>query len=512
MMKIGSRGDSDRAARVASGRIVLACAGVSMPTHVSRVAAALTQLSCMLLMVAWISAFGAGKPLNAQIAPAAAMSDSARGVERTRDVVGALAAQDFARARGMFADTLRTALSEAELASGWREAESTLGRFETIRGVSVMRAPFGRVGIAIVQFERGQAKAFITLVAGDSVAGLGLDFEPPSAPLGAYVRRDAFTERAVTVGTTPWQLPGTLSVPGGDRRRRPAVVLVHGSGPQDRDERIGPNAPFQDIAWGLASRGIVVLRYDKRTRVHAAAMARIGDSVTVREETIEDAVAAIRLLHGMREVNPARIVIVGHSLGALLAPQIAISARREGLRVAGMVLLAAPARPLEDILLEQHRFLLSSAAADTGASAYRTLRALEASVARVKSPALATTPRAELPLGIPAAYWLSLRGYDPTAVAIQTAIPTLVLQGGMDYQVTRADFERWERSRRQNPRLMVVWYPRLNHGFFVDSSAAPSADALSRPSRVADEVIDRLVDWVQRHPASLPARRLIRKR
>src|SRR5437868_1155092 len=77
------------------------------------------------------------------------------------------------------------------------------------------------------------------------------------------VNRDTFDEREVTVGKGEWELPGTLGLPKGSGPF-PAVVLVQGSGPQDRDETMGVNKPFQDIAWGLASNGIAVLRYDKR--------------------------------------------------------------------------------------------------------------------------------------------------------------------------------------------------------------------------------------------------------
>jgi len=104
----------------------------------------------------------------------------------------------------------------------------------------------------------------------------GMYFKPSTEPTpsaGAYqpppyVDLTAFTERGVTVGSGQWALPGTLSVPN-SRGPFPAVVLVPGSGPNDRDETLGANKPFRDLAWGLASRGIVVLRYEKRTREHA---------------------------------------------------------------------------------------------------------------------------------------------------------------------------------------------------------------------------------------------------
>ena len=99
----------------------------------------------------------------------------------------------------------------------------------------------------------------------------------------------------------------------------PAVVLIHGSGPHDRDETIGPNKPFRDLADGLASRRIAVLRYEKRTRHHGGKM--LGTTVTIKEEVLDDAVAAAELLRQTPGLDPKRVFVVGHSLGAMLAPK-----------------------------------------------------------------------------------------------------------------------------------------------------------------------------------------------
>ena len=110
----------------------------------------------------------------------------------------------------------------------------------------------------------------------------------------AYVTRDAFRSARCEVVSGPVSLPGTLSMPAGDGPF-PGVVLVHGSGPQDRDETIGGFRPFQDLAQGLASRGIAVLRYDKRTKVYQKELAGTRD-LTIRQEVIDDALAAVKLL------------------------------------------------------------------------------------------------------------------------------------------------------------------------------------------------------------------------
>ena len=126
-------------------------------------------------------------------------------------------------------------------------------------------------------------------------------YEPP-----AYVNQDTFKEQEVQVGQGEWVLPGTLSLPVGDGPFA-AVVLVHGSGPQDRDETIGPNKPFRDLAWGLASQGIAVLRYDKRTRVYGKKMQEIAATITVKEEVIDDELDAVALLlHDIPQLNHQR--------------------------------------------------------------------------------------------------------------------------------------------------------------------------------------------------------------
>jgi pimeloyl-ACP methyl ester carboxylesterase len=133
-----------------------------------------------------------------------------------------------------------------------------------------------------------------------------------------------------------------LSLPSG-AGPLPAIVLVHGSGQHDRDETIGPNKPFRDLAWGLASRGIAVLRYEKRTRQHQQRVAQLENGFTVKEEAIDDAGAAVALLRNRTGIRANRIYVLGHSLGAMLAPRIAAADPA----VAGLVLMAGPVRSLE---------------------------------------------------------------------------------------------------------------------------------------------------------------------
>ncbi len=208
-------------------------------------------------------------------------------------------------------------------------------------------------------FEKTMLDARVVFDKAGKIAGLG--FVPPAPPVKyeppAYADPAKFEETEVTVGSGEWALPGTLTMPKG-AGPFPGLVLVHGSGPNDRDETLGPNKPFKDLAWGLATRGIAVLRYDKRGKVHGKkilADPKLEAAMTVKDETIDDALAAAALLQKAKGVDPKRVFILGHSLGGFLMPRIALAA--EPLRIAGFISMAGLTRPLDDTIVRQMTYL-----------------------------------------------------------------------------------------------------------------------------------------------------------
>jgi len=328
---------------------------------------------------------------------------------------------------------------------------------------------------------------------------LGLDDESRLYSIPDYANLDGIEEVEVVVGSGDWELPGTLTLPLTDDAPFPAVVLVHGSGASDRDESIGPNKPFQDLAWGLASQGVAVLRYDKRTLVYAEALASMED-ITVQAESIDDALAAVTLLREDERIDPDRIFVVGHSLGGMLAPRIAAADPN----IAGIVVMAGNTRPLEDVILAQVRYLFELNGSLTE-SEQQQLMILEQQVNSVKAPELSDkTPQAALPLGVPASYWLDLRDYDPAATVAALSVPVLVLQGGRDYQVTaEEDYPGWQDALATHENADLRLYLGLNHLFMeladVEDEAKASPDEYERPGNVASYVVDDIANWVQEH-------------
>jgi hypothetical protein len=322
----------------------------------------------------------------------------------------------------------------------------------------------------------------------------GVFFVPPqnssaSWSTPSYIQRTNIREQPVTIGKNPWKLPGILTLPVG-RGPFPGVLLVQGSGPQDMDETVGANKPFKDLAWGLASRGIVVLRYSKRTLVYGAEMQKITPLFTVRDETIEDAQAAADLLIRSPEVESDRIYLIGHSLGGMLAPRIAAGDSQ----ISGIVILAGPARPIEQYLVEQTKYLAQLA--PDSEQAQQGVKNAEEIARQIDNPKLKPDSIINL-MGahIPGSYWIDLRNYNAVECAARLGIPILVLQGGHDYEVGKTDLKIWEAALGRHSNASFKLYTNLNHLFMPSLSVSTPAE-YDHPGHVAQEVIDDIAAWI----------------
>jgi dienelactone hydrolase len=315
------------------------------------------------------------------------------------------------------------------------------------------------------------------------------EYHPPD-----YVTPASFAEQQVTVGAgTEWALPATLTLPAG-KGPFPAVVLVHGSGPNDRDETQGPNKPFQDLAWGLASQGIAVLRYDKRTLVHPSKLVALR-KITVKEETIDDALGAVALLRQTRGIDPKSIFVLGHSLGGMLIPRIALVNQSD---IAGFVILAGATRPLEDEWVRQYEYIYGLDGQITPQE-QSEIEDYKRQAKRVKqlTAADASSSNKELLLHVPPEYWLDLRGYFPPTTALQAKQPLLILQGERDYNVTMDAFGDWQRTLAKRTDVSFKSYPKLDHLFLEGTGPATNAD-YARPGNIPKYVVDDIAAWIKK--------------
>ena len=300
-----------------------------------------------------------------------------------------------------------------------------------------------------------------------------------------------FRETPVEVGSQPYLLKGMLTLPNG-HGPFPGVVLVGGSGPTDMDETIGPDKPFRDLAQGLAAQGIAVLRYDKRTHDHAA-LAVQDRTFDIDDEYTDDALAALKQLRATPGLGRNALFLLGHSQGAAVAPHIAEKDRN----IAGLILIAVPAHPLFDEMIRQLNYLIGIE--PTQADALRTQLVMIETARKQVAAFTSENPQAPGPFGTAAAYWLSLRDYDPVTVARKLSLPMLILQGGRDYQVTPADdFPRWQQAFAHDPRATLREYPGLSH-LMMPAGDPPSPADYSKPAQVDPQVIADIAAWIHAH-------------
>jgi len=305
-----------------------------------------------------------------------------------------------------------------------------------------------------------------------------------------YVKRALFQEKEVVVGSGEWQLPGTLSLPVG-KGPFPVVILVHGSGPNDRDESLGPNKPFRDLAGGLASQGVAVLRYEKRTKHYPAKVAASIEQLTVKEETVADALAAVSLVRTIDGLDANKVFVLGHSLGGMLVPRIGTGSRA----IAGFIIMAGAARPLEDLILEQTMYQ-ASLAGKMSPETKKAVDEVKRQVAAVKSLSK-DSPSQGLLFHAPAAYWLDLQGYHPPAAAATLKQPLLILQGEQDCQVSfKVDFAAWSQALADRKDVKLKSYPGLNH-LFMEVQGQSTGVEYSQPNHVAEMVIKDIAAFIK---------------
>lgn len=423
------------------------------------------------------------------VAPPALAADTPEQIA-TR-LLDQLDAGEYAAAEASFTAEMAAAVPAAKLEALWESLPAQAGAAQG-RGQPQIQTQ-GTVSLVIVPLHYANVElvAKIAIDGDGKIAGLLIQPAPPP-PAEAPAADADFSERDFAVGNGNAALPGTLAMPDDASAQAPvpAVVLVHGSGPQDRDETIGPNRPFLDIARGLAAQGIAVLRYDKRTQARPQDFAD-GD-FTIDDETTDDAVAAVAALRGVDGIDPDRVFVLGHSQGGMLAPRIAA---RSG-HVAGLVLLAAPARPLLDILIEQNIRLAVLDDARTSEEEKAAIGTLRRQVQAVRAGGEVDV--ADTPMHLPADYWRSTDAVAPVAEARTAALPMLVLQGARDIQIVDADWQRWKAGFHDDPKVAFKLYPTLNHlGIAVESDG--DLDQYAIPGHVDAQLIADIAAWIKTH-------------
>ena len=304
-------------------------------------------------------------------------------------------------------------------------------------------------------------------------------------------------EEKIVVGEhTKYPLNGLLTLPAGATGPVPAVVFVHGSGASNMDEKVGKLTPFKDLAHGLARNGIASVRYDKRSFAHGFKMLRDKSlEVTVKTETIDDAILATEKLKEDSRIDPEKVFILGHSMGGMLAPRI----DAEGGHYAGLILMAGSPRRLEEIVLDQNEEVLRSTKGlvhwivEKQVAKYRAMfdgmYELSDEEAKTKKMGGGTTLY----------YFKEMGEYPAAEYLLATEKPILIMQGEKDFQATvHKDFEAYKQLLADKRNVTFRLYEHLNHAFVpsVYGSIMKAKQEYGVEQHISDAVIADIANWI----------------
>jgi dienelactone hydrolase len=315
----------------------------------------------------------------------------------------------------------------------------------------------------------------LAVVEGAAAAAISLGRTDYSAPTGA-----PYEAIEVSVPTAAGHLlSGTLTRPLGARGRLPAVVTITGSGQQDRDEYIpiaGGVRLFRQIADTLSRRGIAVLRLDDRGVGGSG-----GDVNGTSADFADDIRAAVTWLRARAEIDPARIALVGHSEGGMIAPMIAA----DDAKLAAIALLAGPAYTGQKIIDFQLENVVRG----------------DSSIAPSAKDSLVRVSRAQFDSLAERSAWMRyFLAYDPLPTIRRVRQPVLILQGATDQQIRAEEARLLEATLRAagNRRVTLAILPERNHLFLRDPVGHPSGYQRLPSNRVDGEVLGTLAEWVVR--------------
>jgi Prolyl oligopeptidase family. len=308
---------------------------------------------------------------------------------------------------------------------------------------------------------------------------------------GNNLPAEYIAEHIILNAGTEFELQGMLTIPDSVTEKVPAVILVHGSGPANMDEAVHSYAPFKDIAEYLSANGIAVLRYDKSTYTHGVKMAENIAELTVKEETINDAIAAAELLRNDERIDSEKIYLLGHSLGGMLAPRI----DAEGGNFAGIILWAGSPRTFGEIWLDQAEAELLTLPEDQHELGRNQIADAKQIFENIKNISDDQAKQAYL-LGATLYYYKEMDAHPTENYLRDITKPILIMQGGKDFQVyADKDYTEYQRILDGKSNATFKLYPELNH-FFITSTKG-TVDEYKVRDNVSAEVLKDITDWIK---------------
>jgi dienelactone hydrolase len=394
----------------------------------------------------------------------------------------------YVEATSNFDETMKASMTAEQLKQIWTNLSLQLGSLEEVAPTKQKEKNGVVETITVLTFEKFVLDAKIYFRDDKKISGFFLTPHKPDVEyqLPTYADKKNFEELDLTVDAGDTPLKGKICIPKGNYKF-PVVILVHGSGPNDMDETIGGAKVFKDISYGLASRGIAVIRYNKRSNTYK----KPEKNPTYDTEVVDDVMAAIELAKTYPTIDTNSIFVLGHSLGGMMIPRIA----DKNASVAGFISMAGSLRSFGEILLPQLSYLFSLDN-EMSAEEQKELDKAEKLIKYTFSDKLnENSPVDSLLFQAPASYWLDYRKYDMIALAQDIERPFLIMQGERDYQITKEDFNYWKMNLAGKENVEYKLYPKLNH-LFIAGEGLPNPGEYEKVANVEQKVIIDIIAFI----------------
>lgn len=399
-------------------------------------------------------------------------------------------AHKFAEALENSSSTIKLLVSPATLEKVLKDLQTAQGQLVSFTPVEVEGIGSKKVVKVLVKFEKGELLAVVAIDDKGLIAGFRLKPAkdiPSTWKQPQYVDTGLFDEEDIVLSADGVEVGATLSIP--KSKPTAGVVFLAGSGPTDRDSTLEPNKPLKDLAWGLASNAIAVVRWDKPS----AESSKISDeNITLQKEYLPYADAAIKALRDKLASSDIPIFVLGHSLGAMVAPMVA----NADAKIKGVVMLSAAGGKMYDSALRQMKYLVSLNHEPPFAT-QEYVDLFSKQVAVIGKPEFNVKSKGELPFGAPASYWFSVKEYDQVAEVKKLSIPVRILQPERDYQVTvEDDLVMWKEGLEGKENIEIKVGEGLNH-LFMAGQGPSTPDDYALEGHVEEAVVMDVCEWIK---------------
>lgn len=379
-----------------------------------------------------------------------------------------MAVEGFQTVADHFSLSLKAKLSTDELKNIWNTTTEKFGKFQKIyKSIKTENSQYTTV-IEILQYENDGLQVVFSFNSDGEIEDL---YIKAYTILSSLMSNNTFEETAIQIGSGGYLLDGILTMPK-NVKNPPVVILVQDSGQADLNETTGTvhNKPFQDIAWGLAEKGIATIRYNQRFYQYPQLYSKTS---TIQDEVLNDVGSAVQYAKSSPLINAKKIIILGSGLGGMLTPKMA----QDNKDVEEIVIMAGSPRKLEDIIVDRTK--------KAGVTDEQAVK-LEEQAEQIKN--LTSQDDTDI-LGENSHYWYSVNQIDTPGIAKQLTIPILILQGSDDIEIDAdTDYDQWKSLLGSQKNVTFHLYDGLNH-LFMQSNGKTDATEYDLAGHVDDSVI-----------------------